>query len=413
MEHRRSQQALREETLEGMANLAMEYEGAAIHGLAEPPTKKAKMDSLEEEVSDKILGQNQTTSLNDDTDLSAIRDEALGLKAGTTSNTRGGGVHTTATAITGQTSNSTNSVMESVPNIMNTNNGSTLTRVPPLDNEGYFWFYYQDAYEDVSLRHGISRIVLFGKVLISNNKNQSTFHNCCVVVNNMQRNVFLLLKKQGLAEDEHKKEAEDAFDEFKEANQGLKRLTKNARKSMTAEMKTGDSSSSSSSSGIASALFSNKNTTGKNAISYKAVKRHYVFEREIGHPHGDLQFCKVTYDGSCANVSQDVGPDVVSYTDVFGTQSSFLEMLFKKRSIKGPMWLRIKNPYSGHEMLSHCLFEAHVRSHKDIFSAIDLKKKNIVCRIPPVIPPLTIAVIGIEVLNVSVLFSSVMFLFMK
>jgi len=192
-------------------------------------------------------------------------------------------------------------------------------------------------------------------------------------VNNMKRNVFLLLKRQGLSNEEHQMVAEDAFDEFKNKHPSLKKLQKVKK----------------------------ANNNSKSIISYKPVRRHYVFEREIGnvidentdknlignnskgaigertHIHGELQFCKIEYDGSYSAVSQDVHPDCETYTDIFGTQTSFLEMLFKKRSMKGPMWLRIKNPYSGNDILSTCVFEAHLRSHKDLFSPSDIAKKNI------------------------------------
>ena len=53
-------------------------------------------------------------------------------------------------------------------------------------------------------------ILLFGKVLVGR-----TFQNCCVVIQGMKRNAFLLLKRQGQEEAEHKTHAEEAFYEFK------------------------------------------------------------------------------------------------------------------------------------------------------------------------------------------------------
>lgn len=88
---------------------------------------------------------------------------------------------------------------------------------PPLDAEKAFWFYYFDAHEDVNAKTGACRIVLFGKVPF-----EQGFKTCCCVVNNMQRNVFLLLKKQGMSADEHKVAAEEAFNEYREKE--LKRV---------------------------------------------------------------------------------------------------------------------------------------------------------------------------------------------
>ncbi|CAD7939831.1 unnamed protein product [Amoebophrya sp. A25] len=232
-------------------------------------------------------------------------------------------------------------------------------RVPSVDGERCFWFYYQDAHEDVAFRNGVCRVVLFGKVMQG-----ARPANCAVVVNGMKRNVFLLLKKQGLSEEEHKKEAELAFQEFCETQ-------------------------------LKKALRLGKNMDALSTVQWKAVKRKYVFEKPIPHPHGELQFCKVSFDGSSGTILEAGGQH---YSDIFGAQTSFLEMLFKKRSLKGPMWLRVRNPKPGMEDVSLCPLEAHVYSHKDLFSQSDMVKKRItpLTKMPSVSPPMTLAMIGVK-----------------
>lgn len=126
------------------------------------------------------------------------------------------------------------------------------------------------------------------------------------------------------------------------------------------------------------------------------MKRKYVFEREISHPHGELQFCKVVFDGAVAQTGTAAG---TAYTDVFGVSTSFLEMLLKKRSIQGPMWLRVYAPAHTAERLGHCCFEAHVASHKQLFSKADLVKKNVVARVPAKDPPLRVAALSVKTIQ--------------
>lgn len=40
-------------------------------------------------------------------------------------------------------------------------------------------------------------------------------------------------------------------------------------------------------------------------------------------------------------------PETMHFGEVFGTNTSFLELLLKKRGMKGPGWLRIRNARAG------------------------------------------------------------------
>lgn len=99
----------------------------------------------------------------------------------------------------------------------NVNTGAAVTTIPQNDKDGFFWFYYIDAHEESNLRSGYSRVTLFGKVLVN-----SQYRNCSIVVHNMKRNIFLVLKDQNLNAEEHRREANLAFEEYR--NCGLMKM---------------------------------------------------------------------------------------------------------------------------------------------------------------------------------------------
>ncbi|CAD7959821.1 unnamed protein product [Amoebophrya sp. A120] len=313
--------SIRQETAQGLAEMRQGQQ-------EEPHAKRQKVENLQPL----------------DASLADIRREAMGVGAAGSSSSSSSRPQT-MTALTG--------------------NANANQLFPQVDSENAFWFYYQDAHEDVSLRNGVCRVLLFGKIFLPNQQQVSS--TCCVAVHNMKRNVYLLLREQGLTPEEHARKAQEAFLEFREAQ-----LRKSLRQGRNAD----------------AALAQ---------VTWKAVKRKYVFEREIPHPHGELQWCKVTFDGSCSQI-HDVGG--THYSDIFGTQTSFLEMLFKKRSLKGPQWIRVTNAQRGNESLSYCRFEAHIPSHKCeyLMSSYDLfmKKKTPVTKMPSISPPITVAILGVK-----------------
>lgn len=253
----------------------------------------------------------------------------------------------------------------------------SVTQLPELgDADKGFWFYYIDAHEEVSVRNGYARIVMFGKV----RDKDGQYCSCSVVVDEVRRNAFLLLNEQdltaeakeedpaGKSELEVKREhaASEALEEFKRL--GLARAYRNAR-----------------------------NSDGLLSVKGKFVKRKYVLEKNIAPKrHGELAFCKVVYDGAIGQNMLDDAKSGQHYSHVFGTGTSFLELLVKKRNIKGPGWLYIKGCYQGMEAVTNCAYEAHVANHKGIWSREATQKRNDAWKEPTDVPRMSVAVIQVK-----------------
>lgn len=77
-----------------------------------------------------------------------------------------------------------------------------------------------------------------------------------------------------------------------------------------------------------------------------------------------------------------------TFSKIFGSNSSFLEILLLERKIKGPCWLDISNPMPVASTVSWCKFEVNCNKMND------LQITSMVKPIPP--PPLVIAAINMK-----------------
>ncbi|KAF8621892.1 hypothetical protein AX15_007444 [Amanita polypyramis BW_CC] len=113
----------------------------------------------------------------------------------------------------------------------------------------------------------------------------------------------------------------------------------------------------------------------------KFVKRKYAFgEKDV--PRGESQWLKVVYGFNEPQVpANSCSPSIAQ---IFGTNTSAFELLVLKRKIMGPCWLQIKKPKIENQGISWCKVEAVVSDPKDInpFSETDLDA-------PKDVPPLT------------------------
>jgi len=220
--------------------------------------------------------------------------------------------------------------------------------MPPLDNDGYFWFYYIDAHEEQISRTQI-KVMLFGKVQV-----RDKYRNCCVVVDRMERNVFFVLTNQGDKSD-HRANAGEAWEEV---------------------------------SGLRS-KYALPKITGAPAV------RTYPFEKTLPFPHGKLQCLKVKYD--CNSPALPSNLKGTHFCQVFGTNTSPLELLLKKRRVKGPMWMKIRVCGSAGIRYSHCPYEVHIDNHKSI-ETFEKKKGHHVPKkdAPSEVPPLQLLTLAIK-----------------
>ncbi|KAG5716236.1 DNA polymerase alpha catalytic subunit [Termitomyces sp. T112] len=102
----------------------------------------------------------------------------------------------------------------------------------------------------------------------------------------------------------------------------------------------------------------------------KFVKRKYAFgEKDV--PRGESQWLKVVYGFDDPQIpSNACSPNIAQ---IFGTNTTAFELLVLKRKIMGPCWLEIKNPQIDSKGVSWCKLEATVSDPKDInpFSETD------------------------------------------
>lgn len=100
----------------------------------------------------------------------------------------------------------------------------------------------------------------------------------------------------------------------------------------------------------------------------KFVSRKYCFEMPI--PHGEHKFLKIKYSATEPPLPATLKGE--TFQCIFGANQSMLELLILKRKIKGPCWLRIKNPLKNNQFKqTWCKHEVYINDPKHIEITID------------------------------------------
>ncbi|NWR74366.1 DPOLA polymerase, partial [Centropus unirufus] len=193
------------------------------------------------------------------------------------------------------------------PNLLPLVNGENDERV--------LKFYWLDAYEDQFSQPGV--VFLFGKVWI---ESANTFVSCCVTVKNIERTVYLLPRETEMdlstgRETETPVTIMSVFKEFNDCVSPKYKIMK---------------------------------------FKSKKVEKSYAFE--IPDVPAKSEYLEVKYSAECPRLPQDLKGQTFSH--VFGTNTSSLELLLLSRKIKGPCWLEIKNPQPSTQSVSWCKVEA-------------------------------------------------------
>ncbi|XP_008578186.1 PREDICTED: DNA polymerase alpha catalytic subunit, partial [Galeopterus variegatus] len=192
---------------------------------------------------------------------------------------------------------------------------SHLPLVKGADEEQVFQFYWLDAYEDQYNQPGV--VFLFGKVWIESAK---THVSCCVTVKNIERMLYFLPREMKIDLSTGKETGtpvamKDVYDEFDE---------KIATKYKIMKFKS------------------------------KIVEKNYAFE--IPDVPEKSEYLEVRYSAEVPQLPQDLKGETFSH--VFGTNTSSLELFLMNRKIKGPCWLEVKNPQLSNQPISWCKVEA-------------------------------------------------------
>ncbi|PKU39294.1 dna polymerase alpha catalytic subunit [Limosa lapponica baueri] len=176
-------------------------------------------------------------------------------------------------------------------------------------------FYWLDAYEDQYSQPGV--VFLFGKVWI---ESANTYVSCCVTVKNIERTVYLLPRETeiDLSTGKERETPVTIMSVFKEFNDCISPKYKIMK------------------------------------FKSKKVEKYYAFE--IPDVPAKSEYLEVKYSAECPRLPQDLKGQTFSH--VFGTNTSSLELLLMSRKIKGPCWLEIKNPQPSNQPVSWCKVEA-------------------------------------------------------
>lgn len=192
---------------------------------------------------------------------------------------------------------------------------SQLPLVKGADEEQVFHFYWLDAYEDQYNQPGV--VFLFGKVWI---ESAETHVSCCVMVKNIERTLYFLPREMKI-----------------DLNTGKETGTPVSMKDVYEE-------------------FDEKIATKYKIMKFKSkpVEKNYAFE--IPDVPEKSEYLEVKYSAEIPQLPQDLKGETFSH--VFGTNTSSLELFLMNRKIKGPCWLEVKSPQLLNQPISWCKVEA-------------------------------------------------------
>ncbi|UYV73481.1 POLA1 [Cordylochernes scorpioides] len=210
--------------------------------------------------------------------------------------------------------------------------------------ESVFRFFWLDAYEDHLKHPGV--IYLFGKVWL---KEAKSHVSCCVIVRNVERKVYLLPR--------------------------IKRYNLKAKAEMDQEVTMKDVY-----------LEFNDQIASKFNISEfrsKPCKMSYVFGKPGVPKHSD--YLLVRYSATYPTLPADLEGETFSH--VFGSATTGLELLLLESRMRGPCWLDVAYPQPSNPPVSWCKVEVTSQRLDSISVASD-------CNLP--LPPLVVMALNFQ-----------------
>ena len=221
--------------------------------------------------------------------------------------------------------------------------GSAATGMPPLDQDGALHMFWIDAFEDATNAPGC--VFLFGKVRCAD----GTFASCCASLNSLERNVYALPRTRALVDGREVGDEVSFVQVFNEVQQLCKRHR-------------------------------------IQKFGCKRVDRSYAFE-EAEVPHS-ASYLKLVYSAEYPALPNDASGTY--FRRLFGTHTSALELLLRKRKVMGPCWLKLSGAKPASASNSWCKYEVLLQGRK----AVQVLER------PPPPPPLVVASLHLQtVLN--------------
>ncbi|KAF7289426.1 DNA polymerase [Mycena chlorophos] len=226
------------------------------------------------------------------------------------------------------------------PLVASTSAHSSSSSISALEPDGSLRFFWLEYLENDG------KLYLVGKL---KDKVTNAWVSCCVTIEGMERNVFMLPRTK-----------QDEFGEIPTLSDLLS----------GAEML--------------------RKKTGISAWKSKFVKRKYAFG-ESDVPREETQWLKVVYGFNEPPLPMTDADPTPSIARIFGTNTSAFELFVLKRKIMGPCWLEVKNPKIENKSFSWCKLEVTAETPKDVspFASSDANA-------PQEMPPLTVMSLSVR-----------------
>nr|CAD7392203.1 unnamed protein product [Timema cristinae] len=224
---------------------------------------------------------------------------------------------------------------------------SRLPLTTTESGEKVFRFFWWDAYEDFFKQPGV--VFLFGKIWI---ESASSYVSCCLTIKNIERRIYLLPR-------------EEHFDMSKNISTGKEVTLLDVYQE-----------------------FNEKVATKYKIFQFKSRKVEKKYGFDVAEVPLSSEYLEVRYSASDPVLPSDLQGSTFSH--VFGTNTSALELLLLGRKIKGPCWLDVNEPQLVSNPVSWCRLET-----------TSLKPENVsVSVLSPLPPPPPLVVVTLNVRSV-------------
>ncbi|XP_068628346.1 DNA polymerase alpha catalytic subunit [Battus philenor] len=183
--------------------------------------------------------------------------------------------------------------------------------------EKVFKFYWLDAWEDRFVKPGV--VYLFGKTYVNPLNKQAGCVSCCLVVKNVDRQLFLLPREYKLdpVTLEQTDQEVSMMDMYQEFNGTI------------------------------------ANELGLSEFKSRKVTKNYCFN--LPNIPAQCDYLEVKY--SASKPPPNTSRKGLTYSHIFGTNTSSLETFLLERKIKGPCWLEVKEAEAVVAKVSWCKLE--------------------------------------------------------
>ena len=232
----------------------------------------------------------------------------------------------------------------------------------PLEEDGSLNMFWIDAYEDNSKA---GRIYMFGKVRTGEGKGGAIFSSCCLQIDNVQRQVFILPREKILDKEVRRSACLYALLDSPLGVRSATDMRISKRPDDDGDSQGNDTDVEVSMMDHVFPEFSQiARQKGIKKHSCKVTRRAYMYNfQDAGIPK-EAQYLKVLYPAEYPAFPADLAGR--SFSRVLGTSQSCLELFLLKRDLMGPCWVNIKGAEAVSTQLSWCKHELRIDGPKNL-----------------------------------------------